>query len=172
MILQPYGAPQPAEPQPRYSALGVDGEETTGSATALHKVLGNLAEFGHPTQSWPPLRYPMSIQKKALEGIKTLKKNSVSLFVVYMFFSKWHCQNIFHELVFHLFESVELLFRGLPTTRTTLTKKTQEPQATKQVRSTFISEVQLETPHQVIVDPWAESGGVDAWGNANPSPIR
>ena len=90
--------------------------------------------------------------KKGLEGSK--QKNSVSLFVVYMFF----CQNIFHELVFHLFTSVELFFRGFPTTRTTLTKKTQEAQATKQVRSTFISEVQLETPHQVIVDPWAASG--------------
>ena len=42
-----------------------------------------------------------------------------------MFFSKWHCQNIFHELIFHLFESVELLFRGFPTTRTTLKKNTR-----------------------------------------------
>ena len=96
--------------------------------------------------------YTYYIQKKALRGQN--RKNSVSLFVVYMIF----CQNIFHELVFHLFTSVELFFRGFPTTRTTLTKRTQEAQATKQVRSTFISEVQLETPHQVIVDPWAASG--------------
>ena len=80
--------------------------------------------FSRGTRTKPGI-YIYYIQKKALRDQN--KKNSVSLFVVYMFF----CQNIFHELVFHLFTSVELFFRGFPTTRTTLTKKTQEAQAKK-----------------------------------------
>ena len=46
--------------QPRYSALGVDGEETTGSATALHKVLGDLAELNldfFSYQIWNPQKF-------------------------------------------------------------------------------------------------------------------